>query len=691
LTIDFCLTNFETNIKSLKLKAMLVKYSEWLEFLRIKGIELFKKHSLPRWIIFLADNMSSFFAFLVAYVLRYNLNLNDFAVNTAIWHAITATSVYALVTLFSRSYAGLIRHTTIIDILKVLLTTTFSLMLLIVLTIVSVNFRLSDKLIIPFSILFIHYIMLTLWLSVMRIIVKILFLRVTSNTARKKRILIYGAGDMGVIVKRLIDSDINGVYYVAGFLDDKKGLQGKKLNEKPVYSFGKITRKFIQKNRIDALIFAIQNFPADKKSKIIKKALELGLEIMQTPSVETWLNGRFEIHQIEKVKLEDLLGREPIKLNMSLISKGLNMKTILVTGAAGSIGSEIVRQLTRFNVKKLILVDQAETPMFHLENELRTLYSRCQVEMILADVTQQAKMENIFSDFRPEVVFHAAAYKHVPQMEENPHEAIRVNVGGTKLLTRLALKYGVKKFVMISTDKAVNPTNVMGASKRICEMIVQARARNTEVGCQFIVTRFGNVLGSNGSVIPIFTKQIQNGGPVTVTHPEMSRYFMTIPEACQLVLEAGFMGKGGEIFVFDMGKPVKITDLANQMIRLSGFVPGKDIEIIYTGLRPGEKLYEELLTDKELSKPTYHPKIMISQAEKFNKTEILVRIQALLGILYSLSKNDVVSYCQRLVPEFKTSNLKYIHDHKVAESVKIENNAKKDLLIQIFKESDVHQ
>jgi FlaA1/EpsC-like NDP-sugar epimerase len=670
---------------------MLNKYSEWLEFLRIKGIELFKKHSLPRWIIFLVDNMGAFFTFLIAYLLRFNLTINDFAVNTAINHAITAMCVFAVVTIFSRSYAGLIRHTTIIDILKVILTTTASLFLLIVLTIAAIRFGWSENLVIPFSILLIHYILLTLWLVVMRIIVKILFLLITSHTSRKKRILIYGAGDMGVIVKRLIDSDINGVYHVAGFLDDKKSLQGKKLNEKPVYAFGKITTKFVQKYRIDALIFAIQNFPADKKSKAIKKALDLGLEILQTPSVETWLNGRFEIHQIEKVKLEDLLGREPIKLNMSLISKGLNMKTILVTGAAGSIGSEIVRQLTRFNVRKLVLVDQAETPMFLLENELRTLYSKCQVEMILADVTHPVKMENIFSDFRPEVVFHAAAYKHVPQMEENPHEAIRVNVGGTKLITRLALKYGVKKFVMISTDKAVNPTNVMGASKRICEMIVQSRARNKEAESQFIVTRFGNVLGSNGSVIPIFTKQIQNGGPVTVTHPEMTRYFMTIPEACQLVLEAGFMGKGGEIFVFDMGKPVKITDLANQMIRLSGFIPGKDIEIIYTGLRPGEKLYEELLTDKELSKPTYHPKIKISQAEQFNKTEILVRIEALLCNLYSLSKSDVVNYCQLLVPEFKTTNLKYIENHKVIESVKVEDHALTELLSQIFKKPDVLQ
>ena len=591
---------------------MIEKYSELTEFLRFQAIEWFKRYSFPRWMMFLLDTLCALFTFVIAYLLRYNLTPADFDMALAMRQAIIASTIYATVSLFTHSYAGLIRHTTIIDIFNVLITTTITLMVMVVLSFFSRQIGWSQNLIFPLSIILIHYVLLTLLLSVIRIIVKLLFMMVVSTTDNKKRILIYGAGDMGVIVKRLIDSDIKSVYQVAGFLDDSTSLQGKKLNERPVYSFGRITRNFVEKNKIGALIFAIDNFPADKKSKVIRKALELGLEILQTPSVDTWMNGRLQIHQIEKVKLEDLLGRDPIQLNMNLIGRGLHRKTILVTGAAGSIGSEIVRQLACFNVKKLILVDQAETPMFHLGNELKSL-CQCPVEMILADVTQPEKMESIFIDFKPELVFHAAAYKHVPLMEENPHEAIRVNVGGTKLITSLAVKYNVKKFVMISTDKAVNPTNVMGASKRICEMIVQFKAQKSETSGQFIVTRFGNVLGSNGSVIPIFTKQIENGGPVTVTHPEMTRYFMTIPEACQLVLEAGFMGKGGEIFVFDMGKPVKIADLASQMIRLSGFVPGKDIEIVYTGLRPGEKLFEELLSDHELTKPTHHPKIKIAR------------------------------------------------------------------------------
>jgi FlaA1/EpsC-like NDP-sugar epimerase len=668
---------------------MFEKYSEWQELLRIKGIELFKRYSFPRWMMFLIDTLGAFCTFFIAYLLRFNLTLGDFSLNHALHQAILATITYAAISLFSQSYAGLIRHTTIIDIFNVFITTTATLMLLLALSLVGRNVGWSENLIIPISIILIHYILLTLWLTVVRILIKILFMLITSSTDNKKRILIYGAGDLGVIVKRMIDSDIKGIYQVAAFLDDNKRLQGKKLNEIPVYSFGKINRKFLEKNKIGALIFAINNFPADKKSKIIRKALELELEILQTPSPDTWLNGRLQIQQIEKVKLEDLLGRDPIKLNMSLIEKGLNRKTILVTGAGGSIGSEIVRQLTRFKMKNLILVDQAETPMFNLENELRAVNRYCPMVIIIADVTHQMKMEHIFYDYHPEVVFHAAAYKHVPLMEENPHEAIRVNVGGTKIMTELAIKYDVKKFVMISTDKAVNPSNVMGASKRICEMIVQFKAQKPNNSCQFIVTRFGNVLGSNGSVIPIFTRQIENGGPVTVTHPEMTRYFMTIPEACQLVLEAGFMGKGGEIFVFDMGKPVKITDLAIQMIRLTGLVPEKDIKIVYTGLRPGEKLYEELLADRELTRPTHHPKIKIARVEDLNKTEILPRIEALLNNLYSFSGSEVVNYIRLLVPEYKSTNAKYIELFDKSESIRSHQNAKEDLLLQVFKRTDV--
>jgi len=670
---------------------MFEKYPEWLVFIRIKATELFQKYSLPRWIVFLLDNFGVFLTFMFAYLLRFNLVPGDFALDHALHHAFITLSVYAFSSLLFRSYSGLIRHTTIEDILNVFFTTSFSFIVLLGISLVSRQIFSEGILTVPLSILIIHYVSITVCLVFTRIVIKLFYQFLTSSLSKKKRVLVFGAGSMGVTVKRAVRSDIKGIYDITGFLDDNKKLQGKKLDGIQIYNPKILNPPFIRKNKIDAMIFAINDISSEKKSKILGLALNLGLEVLEPPTVDTWLNGRFQIQQIKKVKLEDLLGRDSIQLNMSLIEKGLNRKTILITGAAGSIGSEIVRQLTRFNVNKLILVDQAETPMFHLENELRSDYSKCPVEMVLADVTQLEKMERIFRDFHPEVVFHAAAYKHVPLMEENPHEAIRVNVGGTKIMTRLAMKYGVKKFVMISTDKAVNPTNVMGASKRICEMLVQYNALKPETEIQFIITRFGNVLGSNGSVIPIFTQQIENGGPVTVTHPEMTRYFMTIREACLLVLEAGFMGNGGEIFVFDMGKPVRIKDLASQMIRLSGFVPGKDINIVYTGLRPGEKLYEELLTDRELTKPTHHPKIKIAKVENLDKKEILVRIEALLNNLYSLSNIDVVNYCRLLVPEYKSTNGKYIGKRVRRVPVKVEEKVKADLIGHIFKKADVRR
>jgi FlaA1/EpsC-like NDP-sugar epimerase len=506
----------------------------------------------------------------------------------------------------------------------------------------------------PISILIIHYVLVTVYMFAVRLTIKTVYHFTASMHIKKNNVLIYGAGSMGVIVKRVIQSDVKGNYQIVGFLDRNKKLQGKKVTGIPVYNPNIIYTDFLSKRSIKTLVFAIKDISPSEKSDIIRSALDVGLEVRDTPPIESWLDGQLQIKQIEKVRLEDLLGRDPIMLNLERIGKGLKGKTILVTGAAGSIGSEIVRQLTRFNVKELVLVDHAETPMFNLENELKAKNNPFSIQIILADVTDSAKMENIFQEYHPEIVFHAAAYKHVPLMENNPNEAFRVNVGSTKSITKLSIQFGVKKFVMISSDKAVNPTNVMGATKRVCEMIVQMRAQQPGNKTQFVVTRFGNVLGSNGSVIPIFKKQIEEGGPITVTHPEVRRFFMTIPEACQLVLEAGFMGKGGEIFVFDMGRPIKIIDLANHMIQLSGLVPEEDIKIVFTGLRPGEKLYEELLTKKENTLPTHHPKIKIAQIENFGNKDLLSRINAHLKNLYSLSKQDTVIVLQELVPEYKS-------------------------------------
>jgi FlaA1/EpsC-like NDP-sugar epimerase len=638
---------------------MFNRYPGIKEFIRSKASEYFHRYSLPRWMLFIHDTFSVFFAFLFAYLLRYNFIPDDFPFDTAVIHGLIALFVYTVIMLVLHSYAGLIRHTTLTDISLVFAATTLSVIILILFSLGEQQFNLGENMQIPLSILVIHYVLITVYLFFMRITVKMIFRFATSTMkATKKRVLIYGAGEMGFIVKRVLLSDPRGGFSVDGFIDDNRQLQGKKINGIQVYGPEVLYSKFIIKHRIETLILAIRELAPSKKSTIIKKAIDFNVEVLETPAIEKWLNGELEVKQLQKVQLVDLLGRDPIRLDMELIRKGLARKTILVTGAAGSIGSEIIRQLSRFATYNIILVDQAETPIFHLENELRKRYSHVKFKSILADITNVEKMELIFMKYQPDIVFHAAAYKHVPLMEENPHEALRVNVGGTKVLTDLSVKYGVKKFVMISSDKSVNPTNIMGASKKVCEMLVQTRAMKEGIKTQFVITRFGNVLGSNGSVIPLFKKQIEDGGPITVTHPDITRYFMTIPEACQLVLEAGFMGKGGEIFVFDMGKPVRITDLAVNMIRLSGLEPGKDIKIVYTGLRPGEKLYEELLSTSEEVLPTHHEKIRIAMVDKKDyKTEVLKVIASLKNV-YGLSEPEVVEFFEMLVPEYKISKEK---------------------------------
>lgn len=657
-------------------------YPKIVNFIQNRATPVIRNHYFPRWVIFIIDNLAVFLTFILAYLLRFNFATSDFYHILAFQHSLLTVSVYMLIFIIFRSYARLLRHTTIIDIFNLLMATSCAGAILIILSILSSYAGWNYALNIPISIIIIHYLLIAVFLFSIRIAIKLFFLLISTSTVEKKRVLIFGAGAAGVIVKRVIQSDVKGGYQIAGFLDENKYLQGKKLNGIPVYNPGILSESFLKRYKIETLIFAIIDISPEEKSRIVRSAIDLGLEVLDTPPVESWLDGQLQISQIKKVQLEDLLGRDPIQLDMKKIEKGLHNKTILVTGAAGSIGSEIVRQLTRFSIKKLILIDQAETPMFHLANELKANYSKCPVQLILADITHPEKMELIFQEHSPQVVFHAAAYKHVPLMEDNPHEAIRVNVGGTKNLTRLSVQYGVKKFVMISSDKAVNPTNVMGASKRICEMIVQMKAQQAGNKTQFVITRFGNVLGSNGSVIPLFTKQIEDGGPVTVTHPEVTRYFMTIPEACQLVLEAGFMGKGNEIFVFDMGKPVRITDLASQMIRLSGLVPEKDIKIVYTGLRPGEKLYEELLTNNENTVATHHPKIKIAQVERFNNEEMISKIDNLLKNLYSLSKQEAVELFREFVPEYTSNNENYNEQSKKTKTAKIEKSVETGLIIE---------
>ncbi len=638
---------------------MAIIYPAWILKLRRKALNFFNRYSVPKWLVFTGDLTLVFLAFLVAYLLRFNFNIPQDRLDIFIWQGLIVTAVYALFCLALRSYSGLIRHTTLTDISLVFAVTTCSAIVLVLFSLLGNWLHWADILAIPQSIILIHYVAVSIILFAGRIFIKMIFRFATGTSMSKKSVLIYGAGELGFVVKRVILSDPRYGFHVSGFIDDDKSKQGKKINGIEVYGPSTLNEKFIEKNRIECLIFAIKALNVDKKSGIIRKAINLGLEVLDTPEVDRWVTGQLRMPQLRRVDLEDLLGREPIKLNINLIKKGLAEKTIMITGAAGSIGSEIARQLTSFHCEKVILVDQAETPLFFLQSELQEKFLDIRFRILPADVTNTARMEQIFSEHRPHIVFHAAAYKHVSLMEENPHEAIRVNVGGTRIVTDLAVRYGVEKFVMISTDKSVNPSSVMGASKRLCEKVVQASAQMDGRSTQFIITRFGNVIGSNGSVIPIFSRQIENGGPVTVTHPEVYRYFMTIPEACQLVLEAGFMGHGGEIYVFDMGQQVKIADLAKAMIKLSGFIPDKDIQIVYTGLRPGEKLYEELLTDSEKTIPTHHEKISKAHVEEIDGDHVMEKIDALLSDLYTLSAEEVVNLIKDLIPEYHTTNGKF--------------------------------
>lgn len=651
---------------------MKIKDPKIFESIRSEARIMFHKHSLPRWMVFLFDAGAVLVTFLFSYLLRFNFEPVSINFGLVLKQSLLVLGIFCGYELIFRSFTGLIRHTTIKDIFNVLLATSASLITLVFLNQLGRRFGWYNTMNIPLTILLIHFVSISVALVLMRILIKMFYELVSTNPVKRKNVIIFGAGSMGVLVKDVILSDHSSDYNIIAFLDNDKKIQRKKLSGIPVFSPKKLKKDFLEKNEIKTMIFAIVNIPPHEKSDIYKFAVDIGLEVLEVPAVHKWLNGQFQLNQLKKINVQDLLTREPIQLNMKIIAHGLSGKTILVTGAAGSIGSEIVRQLTRFETGRIILVDNAETPMFHLENELQDHFAHAPVKTILADVTDQVKMDRVFKECKPEIVFHAAAYKHVPLMEENPHEAIRVNVGSTAVLTKLSVKHRIQKFVMVSSDKAVNPTNVMGASKRICEMILRSRSLTPGNRTRFVITRFGNVLGSNGSVIPLFRKQIEEGGPVTVTHPEITRYFMTIPEACQLVLEAGFMGMGGEIFVFDMGEPVKIVDLARRMIRLSGYVPDKDIGIEFSGLRPGEKLYEEVLADREKTLPTYNPKVKVAKVAWINHRNILTIVHKLLYTYQLMSDYELVKKIMEIVPEYEPTNKKYSKDSDSTESIEIE-------------------
>ncbi|PID91633.1 MAG: hypothetical protein CSA96_07320 [Bacteroidetes bacterium] len=627
--------------------------------LREKVFYLFRQYTVPRWLIFLFDGSTVLLTFFVSYLLRFNFESSGIDFALAFKQSILVFAVYCGYELLFRSFSELIRHTTVKDIFKVIQASTSGLLTLILITLINRYSGRVSAFNIPLSILLIHFVTLNIVLFSVRIAIKMFYEFVTPQRKGRKNVIIFGAGSMGTIVSKVMAEDTSGKYNIKAFVDNNMRLHGKKLNGIPVFSPKYLSKEFLRKHHISTMIFAIKDIQISEKRGILKFGLDMGLEVLDIPPVQEWWNDQFQMQQLHPIRVEDLLRRDTIQMNLKAIEEGLKGKTILVTGAAGSIGSEIVRQLRNFDVEKLVLIDSAETPMFHLNNELQEAGFGDKTRTFLADVTDQIKMQSLFDQYRPEMVFHAAAYKHVPLLESNPHEALRVNVRSTMVLTKLSQTYGVEKFVMVSTDKAVNPTNIMGASKRMCEMILQARSVKPGNEVQFVITRFGNVLGSNGSVIPIFQKQIEEGGPVKVTHPEITRYFMTIPEACQLVLEAAFLGMGGEIYVFDMGDPVKIDELARDMIRLSGYTPDKEIKIVYTGLRPGEKLYEELLAHKEKTLPTYNPKVKVAEVSWINHEKVLSDIHSLLYEVPGLRNTEVAARIKQVVPEFESSNAAY--------------------------------
>lgn len=629
---------------------------------------MFKKINIvPRWIIFLIDLSICAFSLFFSYLIRYNLFLDAVSIKDMSGSILILVLINSIVFINFRTYAGIIRYTGVQDALRICYAILMTTSVLFFINLVSSN---SGKAATFSNVtLIINALFSFLFLISYRVLVKYAFSYLRNYKMDRKNVIIYGAGEAGFATKRILEHDPKSNITVTAFVDDDVRKVGKVVDGIKIQHTSNL-QKLSLAGDIDEIIIAVFDLAPAKKNELVDFCLDHDIKVLNVPPLDTWINGQFSTQQLQTIKIENLLEREPIKINNDEIASQISNKRILVTGAAGSIGSEIVRQLLKYNPQTIVLCDQAETPLHELELELKDTKTKTACIPYLGDVTNEHRMNEMFSLFEPHYVYHAAAYKHVPMMELCPSEAIITNILGTKIIADLSVKHHVQRFVMVSTDKAVNPTNVMGASKRLAETYVQSlhqhaisHLADSLVGHQqksptkFITTRFGNVLGSNGSVIIRFKEQIEKGGPVTVTHPNITRFFMTIPEACQLVLEAGSMGKGGEIFVFDMGKPLPIIDLAKKMIRLYGLVPGVDIDIKYTGLRPGEKLYEELLTDSENTLPTYHEKIMIAKVRQADLKEIQESFEEL--VLLAKQKEgsmDMVAKMKQLVPEFVSNN-----------------------------------
>ncbi len=640
----------------------------------VKDFLLSGRHIHPI-VILLVDLFIVFVAFSISFYIVEGVFYNSFSFTQYFKYTLSICLVAFPVIYLGRLHTGLLRFSNTVDLFRVFYVTfIFSALFLFFIWLFGTS--LIDSGYLPlYRILFVNFFVCSSLLVIFRLFSKSLYILLARRMANKEihRVLIYGSDKNAILVKQALETDSNINYIVEGFIDTDRQMLNSYLQQKKVYHV-KDLGKLKESRDIDQLLIVNEDLDDRAKTVVIERAIRLGIKVLTIPPTKNWLSGKLDKKQIKTLRIEDLLQRKPIKIDQEKVKEDLFGKRVLVTGSAGSIGSEIVRQVASYNPSLLILCDHAESPLHDIQLEIEDRYPEINIEIVLLDVCNYNRMFKLFTVCRPEVVFHAAAYKHVPLIENNPFEGISVNVGGTKIVADLSMQFEVDKFVMISTDKAVNPTNVMGASKRLAEIYIQSLNGIPGNKTRFITTRFGNVLGSNGSVIPRFRSQIERGGPVTVTHPEITRFFMTISEAVQLVLEAGTMGRGGEIYVFNMGKPVKIVDLAKKMIQLAGYEENKDIKIVYSGLRPGEKLYEELLASEEQTLATHHKDINIAKVISYSFEETRRSINELLEI-NSLHKNeDVVLKMKQIVPEFVSMNSIYEKLDKEVEVSFTESN-----------------
>ncbi|MBU2904305.1 polysaccharide biosynthesis protein [Arenibacter algicola] len=619
-----------------------------------------------KWIVLVIDLFLVATTFILSYLIRFNLTL-DFDISKLVMQLPVIIFISLVAFLITGSYKGVVRHTGVRDVYNIFNAICLASIITIFMIILNREMDFMEGFTVPLSIIIIHSLLCFIALTASRYMFKNAYYNLVKQFKITKNVIIYGAGESGILTQNALTGHSGSSSRVVGYIDKDYEKVGKSINGVKVYAPEVLSEYFLKANGINEIIFSIQNIEHSKLRELVEGLVDFPVQVKIVPPIEDWINGELKLSQIKQVQIEDLLDRVPINIKNNRISKELKDKVIVVTGGAGSIGSELVRQIANYEYKSLIVIDQAESALYDLQQELIQNGFHNFIP-IVGDIRDKNRMSGLFQEYKPNMVFHAAAYKHVPLMEYNAYEAVKINVAGTKVIVDLSLDNSVDKFIFVSTDKAVNPTNVMGATKRIAEMYISCSQQQNRT--KFITTRFGNVLGSNGSVIPLFKKQIEKGGPLTVTHKDITRYFMTIPEAAQLVLEAGGMGQGGEIFIFDMGESVRIFNLAKNMIKLSGLRYPEDIDIKITGLRPGEKLYEELLANGENTMPTYHKKIMISKSREFDFEDVRSKINELC-VTNMFFNGNPVALMKAIVPEYISNNSDQCKLDKVQENKKV--------------------